>query len=82
MDMYEICADVKVSAITPFAPDVCPIKDSPTINSPVVVEVLLILIREIFGAVALLLSADSKTPCTSIRSGTFREIVASWTLVP
>jgi hypothetical protein len=37
-------------------------KDSPSISSPVVVDVLLILIRETFGASALLVSADSKIP--------------------
>ena len=43
-------------------PVVSPMKDSPTNNSAVVVDVLLISDRVTLGAVALFVSADSNIP--------------------
>ena len=70
------------SAIIPIAPDVCPTTCSPIINSKVVVEEVVIEDKIRVEADGSPVPPDSKIPWILIKSGVFKDIVLSWTLVP
>ena len=58
--MYDILEESIFSIIIALAPDKFPIKDSPTDNSAIVVELLVIVVKLIFGADGSELPSDSK----------------------
>ena len=64
------------------APVSWPIINSPTVNSLIVEETLVIDCKVSVGAEGLDVPADSKIPWIWITSGALSEIFSSWTLVP
>ena len=82
MKMQEIWVSDNLSAYIAIAPEEEPTILSPTIKSVVLLVGLLIPVSVIFGADGLDVSTDSKTPNMFKTSGTFNDILSSWTLVP